>query len=99
MRWCDGDTREEPRSDEQGRKRATGGGGPPRMGGVGPAQGGSVQGGVEGLSHFTVFLFFIFSSFCIFFLANNDFAKLCHWPKQFQRIKVHCLKKVGRLLE
>ena len=34
-----------------------------------------------------------------FLLATIDFAKLCHWPKQFQRIKVHCLKKVGRLLE
>jgi len=32
-------------------------------------------------------------------LATIDFAKLCHWPKQSQRIKVHCLKKVGRLLE
>ena len=48
---------------------------------------------------FFFFFFFNFSSFCIFFLANNDFAKLCHWPKQFQRIIGHCHKKIVRLLK
>ena len=40
-----------------------------------------------------------FSSFCIFLLATNDFAKLCHWLKQFQRIILHCHKKIVRLCE
>jgi len=57
------------------------------------------QGEARGSPTPSSFLFFFSSSFCLFFLANNDFAELCHWPKQFQRIKVHCLKKVVRLLE
>ena len=48
---------------------------------------------------FSFFCFSFSSSFCIFLLATNDFAKLCHWLKQFQRIIVQCHKKNGEAFE
>ena len=66
MRWCDGDTREEPRSDEQGRKRATGevghldwaGGQLACQLGQGPARAGG-----SFLFYFILFYFFYFYLF------------------------------------
>ena len=45
------------------------------------------------------FLFPLFQQLLHFLLETNDFSKLCHWPKQFQRIIVHSHKKIVRLLK
>ena len=54
--------------------------------------------GLWPLSPFFCFPFFLFFQQLLpLLLATIDFAKLCHWPKQFQIMIGHCQKKIVRL--
>ena len=91
---------------DQGTGRGHGAGAGPACCG-GPRPMGRGRGGQLGQSAqlrggafpFLCFFVFLFQRLLHFLFATIDFAKLCHWPKQFQRIIGHCHKKIVRLLK
>ena len=66
-------------------------------GGHGGQLGQSAQ--LRGAFPFLCFFVFLFQQLLHFLFATIDFAKLCHWPKQSQRIIRRCQKKDCEALE
>ena len=84
------------RSPEQGRRAQPGG----SVGLAGWVASWAEAQGERGFNFLFLFLLsFIFQQLLPFSLITIDFAKICHWPKQFHRIIVHGhKKKIMRLL-